>query len=275
MLQRQPIILSIAGSDSFAGAGLQADVKTAAALNCYCCTVVTAITAQNSRGVSAVWPVSVQQLQGQLEQVLADITPSVIKLGMLANPEVVTGLASFLRDYRAQVDAPLIVDTVLRSTTGANLLSASLIDYSAQILTQASLITPNLAEASALLGCELASDESEMARQAQDLLATGAAAVLLKGGHLVGASASDCFVSNAHPKPLFFRQPRVDTLNSHGTGCTLATAISAYIARGEDLITAIGLAKPYVSRALAGADTLNIVPENGPLNHFFDALERE
>ncbi|WP_188152442.1 bifunctional hydroxymethylpyrimidine kinase/phosphomethylpyrimidine kinase [Teredinibacter waterburyi] len=275
MLQRHPLILTIAGSDSFAGAGLQADIKTAAALNCYCCTVVTAITAQNSRGVSAVWPVSLQQLLGQLEQVLADITPSVIKLGMLANPEIVTGLASFLRDYRARVDVPLIVDTVLRSTTGANLLSANLTDYSAQILSQASLITPNLAEASALLGCDLAGGEAEMATQAQALLATGAAAVLLKGGHLESANASDCFVSNAYPKPLFFRQPRVDTRNSHGTGCTLATAISAYIAQGEDLITAIGLAKTYVSGALAGADSLNIVPENGPLNHFFDALERE
>lgn len=260
-----PVVLAIAGSDPLGGAGLQADIKTAAALGGYCCTVTTALTAQNSRGVSAVWPVAPEQLRAQFSAVTEDITPGAIKVGMLGNAALITELANLLR---AQPKVPVVLDPVLAATAGGDLLSNGSGELVTQLLPRVTLLTPNLHEASRLLNCPPARDESDMLVQAKALREMGPRAVLIKGGHLASSRAIDILVSETNTVQRF-ESPRLAARNTHGTGCTLATAIATGLAAGHALPVAVACAKRFIQQAIAHADSLNLVAKNGPLQHFF------
>lgn len=261
-----PVVLAVAGSDPMSGAGIQADLKTAAALGGYCCTVITALTAQNSRGLSGVWPVSPGQLQAQFRAVMDDLRPGAIKVGMLPNAALVDCLAHLLAEY---ADIPVVLDPVLKATGGGCLMDDSVRDFSAALLPRITLLTPNLDEAAWLLGCPLARSESDMRDQAAALVTLGAGAVLLKGGHLPGSRAVDLLVDDRGTCERF-DSVKLAVANNHGTGCTLATAIATGLAAGKPLSESVRCAKHYIQQAIANADQLALVKNNGPLQHFFN-----
>lgn len=258
------IVLSIAGSDSSGGAGIAADIKTGGAFGVFVCTAITAITAQNAFAVHAIHPVSGTALREQLEAICEAHTPDAIKLGMLGNEESLRTVAEFLKTQ----NAPVVVDPVLGATSGSSLWQTgdakSL--YTQLLLPLATVITPNLSEAAALLEAEPAESYEQMEVQARALQALGAQSVLLKGGHLTGPQAPDCL---AEQELTPFTTARVDTRHSHGSGCTLATAIACGLAQGLNLKQAVAAAKTYIQGALAGADRLQLVADNGPLHHFY------
>lgn len=271
IITRTPIALTIAGSDPSGGAGLQADLKTFCALGVYGCAVVSALTAQNTRGVSAVWAVPVGSVAQQIASVLDDVPVTAIKLGMLFNSEVIGEVAAELDRHPS---LPVICDPVMVATSGDRLLSDDAVQaLIQQIFRQSTLITPNTAEAAALLNSEVADSEAAMCEQAEQLLELGPAAVLLKGGHLHGDQASDVLVWRESPKQQLqfevLRSARIATNNTHGTGCTLAAAIAAGLAKGETLASAVGKAKHFISQAIAHADELTIGAGAGPVNHLF------
>lgn len=274
-----PVVLTIAGSDPLAGAGLQADLKTVAALGGYCCTVVTAVTAQNSRQLSRVWALSAEQLEAQLAAVMADVTPAAVKLGMLASAELVTAVTAFLQ-APAQAGIPVVLDPVFRSTTGGSLLAGEGVDALHQLLSLATLVTPNLAEAARLLGCDESKSVEEMEAQARALCRQTGTAVLLKGGHLSAtAQAVDVLASTAtgeqgEPELVTgFSSPRLEARHTHGSGCSLAAAIACYLAAGFTLQEAVGNAKAYIYNAIFQAADLHLVDRNGPLHHFYRTSE--
>ena len=261
-------VLSIAGSDSGGGAGIQADLKTLAALGVYGMTAITAITAQNTQGVSAIQSVDATVLGAQIDAVVQDIGVEAVKIGMLHSVPTVQAVALGLSQLPE--DIPVVLDPVMVATSGASLIE----NDTAQVLVaslfpKATLITPNLDEASLLVGRQLTSaeDMQAAARQLQDM---GARAVLLKGGHLAGEAVVDVLLQEDGSCQLF-ESPRIATHNTHGTGCTLSSAIAAYMALGEDLATAVPLARQYVRHALeAGACVYTgKLGNNGPLNHSF------
>ncbi|MEX1033918.1 MAG: bifunctional hydroxymethylpyrimidine kinase/phosphomethylpyrimidine kinase [Cellvibrionaceae bacterium] len=262
-----PIAFTIAGSDPSGGAGLQADLKTFAALGVYGCAAVTALTAQNTLGVSAVWPVPAGSVAGQIASVLEDVPVCAIKLGMLFSREVIEEVATELAKYP---QLPVVCDPVMVATSGDHLLNDDAVQAMIErFVPNAALLTPNTAEAAVLLNCEAAGTENALCEQAGRLLDLGAQAVLLKGGHIVGQHASDVLVwREAGRRQLeILRSPRIPTNNTHGTGCTLAAAIAAGLAKGEALIDAVGHAKRFVSGAIAHADELHIGAGAGPINH--------
>lgn len=266
-----PIAFTIAGSDPSGGAGLQADLKTFAALGVYGCAAVSALTAQNTRGVSAVWPVPAGSVAQQIASVLDDVPVTAIKLGMLFNSAVIGEVAGALDKYPA---LPLVCDPVMLATSGDRLLTDNAVQaLIEQILPRATLITPNTAEAAVLLNSDAAGSEAGMREQAEQLLNLGPGAVLLKGGHLDGNEANDVFVwreaQGQQAGCEVLRSPRIATRNTHGTGCTLAAAVAAGLAKGESLATAVSSAKHFISRAIAHADELKIGAGAGPVNHFF------
>ncbi len=256
-----PIVLSIAGSDTSGGAGIQADIKTISACGAYAMTAITAITAQDPDGVSAVWPVTAEQLGKQIEAALA-YRPAVIKIGMLGNAELADVVANILTGHP---DIPLVLDTVIRSTSGMSLLdSAGIQTLRERLLPRATIITPNRQEARELFD---AADDSAKLAWSRD---TGVA-LLVTGGDseitLAGDSrfCTDIFISNDIEH---LTSPRVETRNHHGTGCTLSAAIASFIAHGFSLPEAVQYARQFVQQALrAAAD--QPWPGNGPLNHFF------
>jgi hydroxymethylpyrimidine/phosphomethylpyrimidine kinase len=259
------IALTIAGSDSSGGAGIQADLKTFSAFGVYGASVITALTAQNTLGVAAVEPVVASFVLAQMEAVLCDLAVSAIKTGMLANAAIVEAVAGRLRDGPRP---PLVVDPVMVATSGDVLLEADAVDaLKRELFPQAFLITPNLAEAARLLDAEEATSEAEAATQAQALLALGCQAVLLKGGHGSGSTAVD-ILCDATGIERFVR-PRVDTRHTHGTGCTLSAAITALLAQGVGLREAVGRAKAFVWQALHEGRALGIGHGNGPVDHLF------
>ncbi len=261
-----PAALSIAGSDSSAGAGLQADLKTFSALGVYGATVVTAVTAQNTKGVAAVHNVPPDIITAQIGAVFSDLSIRAVKTGMLGGEAGVLAVAEGLERWARQV--PIVLDPVMVSTSGAALLEkgaeAVLV---ARLLPLAALVTPNLLEAAALLGARLAADAGEAKEQAARLLALGARAVLLKGGHAAGAEATDYFYDGATFRA--YSAPRIATKNTHGTGCTLASAIAAFLVKGLSMEDAIARAKAYLQGALERASDLDIGAGSGPLPHFY------
>ncbi len=261
-----PVILSIAGSDSFAGAGIQADIKTAGALGAYCCTAITAVTAQNSKTVSSIWPVPPRELQNQLRTVAADVEIRAVKIGMLGSVDAVETVGRFLSSRKT---IPVVLDPVIRSSAGDDLATNDIVRAMKDLLFPgATVITPNLDEAAVILGTRIAQDVDAMRGQATALQELGAPAVLLKGGHLPKATVITDVLADGD-RLQFFEAEKIKTVHTHGTGCSLSTAIAVALAKGEMLADAVQIAKVYVTNALAHAVRQNIVENNGPLNHFY------
>lgn len=265
-----PIALTIAGSDSSGGAGIQADLKTFSALGVYGASVLTALTAQNTRGVDEVMAVPPSFVRAQLNSVLSDLEVGAAKTGMLANAGIIVAVAEVLEQQRG---LPLVCDPVMVATSGDVLLEPDAIDaLKERLIPRARLITPNVPEAARLLGCPDAADVESMVRQAQALKTLGCDAVLLKGGHSSGETATDILVHSGGVELL--EAPRIATSNTHGTGCTLSAAIAALIAAGQPLEDAVRRAKTYVWRALEAGAGLNIGHGSGPVDHLF-AIKRQ
>ena len=258
-----PKALTIAGSDSGGGAGIQADLKTFSALGVYGATVITAITAQNTRAVTAVEPVSPGLVAAQLEAVLDDIAIDAVKVGMLFSPEIVAAVAPGLR----RTAAPVVVDPVMVAKSGDTLLEpAAVVALVDEILPLATLLTPNLPEAARLLGEAEAASPDEAVAQGRRLLALGPRAVLMKGGHARGPACTDLLVTE--DGVFRFEAPRLATANTHGTGCTLSSAIAAGLARGMPLVEATGHAHAWLHAAIDAADELAVGQGRGPVHHF-------
>lgn len=259
------IALTIAGSDSGGGAGIQADLKTFSACGVYGASVLTALTAQNTLGVTAIHDVPVDFIQAQMNAVFSDLRVNAVKIGMLSQPSIITAVADGL-----QQDAPfkVVLDPVMVAESGDPLLAAdaesALVEH---LFPLADLITPNLHEAARLLNSDMAQSNEGMEEQAHRLLAMGAKAVLLKGGHAGGANAED-FYAHADGTVRWFSAPFIDTKNTHGTGCSLSSAIASHLAKGQDMITAIDASKKWLSDAIAAADKLQIGAGAGPVHHF-------
>lgn len=261
-----PNVLSIAGSDPGGGAGIAADLKTFAALGCHGMAVITALTAQNTREVRSVHVPFASFAAQQIDAVLDDIHVAAVKIGMLASAAVVEAVAERLAFHKP---ANIILDPVLSATSGESLSAAGTAEaILKQLLPLVTLVTPNAAEAARLSGHEIAPDGSGMRKAADALLASGAGAALIKGGHLQGETANDFLFDQGGCK--VFSAPRIATPNTHGTGCTLSSAIAAYLAKGEPLYDAIGAAKSYLTGALAAASALSVGHGPGPVNHFYD-----
>ena len=272
-----PIVLTIAGSDSSGGAGIQADIKAISATGSYACSVITAITAQNTLGVSGVFPVSAKGITAQLDAVFSDLNIAAVKIGMLGNAEIIEAVAQGLQRYRP---AHIVLDPVMVATSGDVLLEPQAISaLKEQLLPLADIITPNLPEAAVLIGhavghhpCVSQASESDMAAMIEELRALsttlGTAAVLLKGGHLTAENHSDDVLITA-AESAYFHAPRILTRNTHGTGCTLSAAIASYLAQGYPLAQAVAQAKDYIGAALAHADLLRVGQGHGPVHHFF------
>ena len=262
---KYPRLLSIAGSDSGGGAGIQADLKTFSALGCFGMTAITALTAQNTTGVRAIHGVPPDMLRDQIDAVAEDIGVDAVKIGMLHSPDIVRTVAEAINRHNLQ---HVVLDPVMVATSGAvlidNLAIAQLVK---DLFVRAVLITPNLDEAALLVGRPLSS-EAEMEAAAHELLARGARAVLVKGGHLAGEVVSDLLLE-ADGAPHWMRAPRIATANTHGTGCTLSSAIAAYLALGYALVDAVEAARVYVRGALAAGANVKTGQGSGPLNHGF------
>ena len=258
-------VLTIAGSDSGGGAGIQADLKTFSALGAYGASVITALTAQNTRAVSAIHDVPPEFVTAQMDAVFEDIAFAAVKIGMLSRPATIDAVAEGLRRHGAR---NVVLDPVMVAKSGDRLLRADAVAALRQrLLPLAMVITPNLPEAAVLLDREEAEDEAGMIDAAARLRALGPQAVLLKGGHLAkGASSVDVLDDGA--EPLTLAAPRVATANTHGTGCTLSSAIAALLARGLPLRAAVREAKAYVTAAIRAADRLNVGHGHGPVHHF-------
>ncbi len=258
------IALTIAGSDSSGGAGIQADLKTFSALGVYGASVITALTAQNTQGVEAVHVVPPDFVLKQMRAVAADLAVGAIKIGMLATSAVIEAVAEGLKDFAG---IPVVLDPVMVAASGDALLDADAVETLRSVLIPlARLITPNLAEAAKLLGVAPARNEYEMAVQALKLAQAGANAVLIKGGHGGGPTSVDILFEGGEPFSL--EAPRVPTRNTHGTGCTLSAAIAAELAKGASLKEAVAAAKAYITAAIQAADQLEIGKGRGPVHHF-------
>lgn len=263
-----PVVLSIAGSDSSGGAGIQADIKTFAALGVYGATAITAITAQNTLGVHAQHAIPPQMVHDQIVATMDDLAPSVVKIGMLANVAIVDAVAEALSSY----STPIILDPVIVSTSGHRLLSAeaekSIIR---RLLPMTELLTPNIPEMEALADMPIATLDEKM-RAAEQLFRYGAKAILLKGGHEQGDAKCDILFTNTDRgiQHTTFTSETIDTRNTHGTGCTLSSAIAAYVARGCNIADAIFNAKEFVTEAIRHGADIRIGHGFGPVNHGFD-----
>ena len=258
------IAVTIAGSDSGGGAGIQADLKTFSALGVYGASVLTALTAQNTLGVSAVHDVPADFVKAQFDAVYGDLAVKATKIGMLSRPVVIETVAAGLAAHET---GPVVLDPVMVAASGDPLIADEAVDVLRSVLLpKADLITPNLHEAARLLGASVAADRAAMERQAQALLGLGSSAVLLKGGHGGGAEAADLLLSKDGSR--WYTAPRIATKNTHGTGCTLSSAIAAGLAKGAGLSDAVAAAKAFIQAAIAAADQLAIGLGHGPVHHF-------
>jgi hydroxymethylpyrimidine/phosphomethylpyrimidine kinase len=263
---KYPAVLTIAGSDSGGGAGIQGDLKTFSALGCFGTSAITAITAQNTLGVSAIHSIPAEIVKKQIKAVLEDIKPSAIKIGMVHSAELAVAIASVLKDYPK---IPIIFDPVMVATSGDKLIENGTIDTLKQVLFPLSaLVTPNLDEAALLAEMEINNLE-DMEAAAEKIIGFGCEAVLVKGGHLKGKQLSDIYLDKNGFKQVF-QSEFVDTNNTHGTGCSLSSAIAAFTARKLDLIAAIAEAKFYIQHAIESGKDVKTGEGNGPLNHFFN-----
>jgi hydroxymethylpyrimidine/phosphomethylpyrimidine kinase len=257
------ITLTIAGSDSGGGAGIQADLKTFSALGVYGASVITALTAQNTRAVTMVEPASPAMIAAQIAAVFDDLDIRAVKLGMIGGAEAIRTVADGLQ----RCSTPVVLDPVMVAKSGDALLpDEAVTTLRKALLPLANLLTPNLPEAARLLDCAMARDEADMLEQGHALLALGPRAVLMKGGHGAGAQCTDLLVTPNGT--LHFTAPRIATRNTHGTGCTLSAAIAASLAQGMELAAAVTRAHAYLQGAIAAADGLAVGSGHGPVHHF-------
>ena len=258
------VALTIAGSDSSGGAGIQADLKTFAALGVFGASVVTAVTAQNTQGVSGIHRVPSEFVTAQIDAVFSDLDVAAVKIGMVAQVETIDAIVDGLARWSPR---HVVLDPVMVASSGDRLLDRDAIEaLRTKLIPRAALITPNLPEAAALLGEAAAESEAAIESQGRQLLAMGCGAVLIKGGHGQGAESIDYLISSSGVAAL--AAPRIATQNTHGTGCSLSSALAAGLAKGEDLETAVRHAKTWISAAIAAADRLGIGHGHGPIHHF-------
>lgn len=259
-----PIALTIAGSDSSGGAGIQADLKTFAALGVFGASVITALTAQNTQGVSGIHQVPAAFVTAQIDAVFSDLAVGAVKIGMVAQVENIDAIVAGLKRWSPK---HVVLDPVMVATSGDRLLAAEAVEaLRTKLIPLAAVITPNLPEAAALLDEPVATSEAAIASQGRRLLALGCAAVLIKGGHGQGAESTDYLIGPAGTIALPAR--RVATKNTHGTGCSLSSAIAAGLAKGDDMEAAVRNAKAWVSAAIAAADRFSVGHGHGPIHHF-------
>jgi hydroxymethylpyrimidine/phosphomethylpyrimidine kinase len=259
-----PVALTIAGSDPSGGAGIEADLKTFSALGVYGATVITALTAQNTKGVFGIHDVPTDFVAAELNAVFTDLDPGAVKIGMLANAATIDVVIAALDRYQPR---NVVLDPVIIATSGKKLLRGDALGRLRELIARARVVTPNLPEAAVLLDTMPAGDEDAMRAQAQQLLGLGAGAVFIKGGHGSGPESVD-FLLDAGEEALRLPAPRIATKNTHGSGCTLSSAIAAGLAKGLPLQAAAREAKAYVSAAIAAADRLGVGSGRGPLHHF-------
>ena len=259
-----PVALTIAGSDSSGGAGIQADLKTFAALGVYGTSAITALTAQNTKGVTGIHVVPAEFLRAQIDAVFGDLAVGAVKIGMVAQLASIDAIVDALRRWSPK---HVVLDPVMVATSGDRLLATDAVEaLRKKLIPLAAVITPNLPEAAALLDEPVAISEAEIESQGKKLLALGCPAVLIKGGHGEGSESID-YLIRANSR-VTLSAPRVATQNSHGTGCSLSSAVAAELAKGADLETAVRNAKSFVSAAIASADRFAVGHGHGPIHHF-------
>ena len=259
------IVLTIAGSDSSGGAGIQADIKTISAMGSYAASVITSVTAQNTLGVQAIHPIPSDMVRQQIESVMDDLHPKAIKIGMVCDKDIALTIAESLCKYQPRW---VVYDPVMVSTSGHKLMTDDTIDIIRQkLIPQATLITPNLHEAKILLGNSL-KDEDEMKKGAELLGKTYRCSVLIKGGHLGSDEMCDILYDTTEKQCFCYHAPKIESRNLHGTGCTLSSAIATKLSQGHPLKEAIALAKDYVTKAIDSSKNMHIGNGHGPLWHF-------
>ena len=270
MKKRYNTVLTIAGSDSGGGAGIQADIKAISAMGCYAASAITAITVQNTLGVQAVHPVPLEILRGQIDAVLSDIGADAIKIGMLHSSEVVNLVAEMIEKYQIR---NIVLDPVMVSTSGHRLIEEDAVEViKTRLMPLARVITPNVPEAEILAGCKIAG-EDEFEAIARRLSDNGNVSVLMKAGHLSGDSLVDYFYNAEDDTITRLQSKRVQTKNTHGTGCTLSSAFAASLAKGENLTDAAISAKRYIEQAIISGAEYDIGKGHGPVNHGFDPVK--
>lgn len=262
-------VLSIAGSDSGGGAGIQADIKTISANHCYAMTVITALTAQNTVGVTAIHPVPLDFVRKQLEAVLDDIGTDAIKIGMLFSPALIETVAEQLIKFNAN---NIVLDPVMVAQSGDRLIEDDAISaLKEKLIPLADLITPNIPEAAVLLDRKITTN-NELEHAAVDLLQLGCANVLIKGGHFLGKNSDDLLFLGAEKKMVVLPGQRIKTNNNHGTGCTLSSAIAAGLAKKITMEASVRQAKEYITRAILSGSDYTIGKGHGPVHHFFQVF---
>ncbi|RHJ87825.1 bifunctional hydroxymethylpyrimidine kinase/phosphomethylpyrimidine kinase [Parabacteroides sp. AM08-6] len=262
---RYPTALTIAGSDSGGGAGIQADIKTFSALGVYGTSVITSVTAQNTLGVRGIQAIAPEIVKGQIDAVFEDIKIDAIKIGMLHNRETAYIVVDAIDKFAL---TNIVLDPVMISTSGSKLIEDETIEVIVgELFKRVTLITPNIDEAISLSGINI-SNEQDMEKAGRKLLDMGCRAVLIKGGHLLKDEMADIFLIRGQ-KPLRLTTKTIQTQNSHGTGCTLSSAIAAYLAQGKELEEAVSLSKTYITEAIRSGANVITGHGHGPLNHFF------
>lgn len=263
-------VLTIAGSDSGGGAGIQADIKTISAMGCFATSAITAVTVQNTLGVKAVHPVPLDILEGQIDAVLSDIGTDAIKIGMLYSLEVVNIVANMIEKYQVK---NIVVDPVMMSTSGYRLIEENAIEViKHRLIPLSRVVTPNIPEAEILVGCKISSEE-DFDKVARRLSHNSGVSVLLKAGHLEGDYLVDYFYNAENGTMTTLPSKRVETQNTHGTGCTLSSAFAAALAKEDDLTLAAKSAKKYVEQAIVYGAEYKIGEGYGPINHGFNPIK--
>ena len=266
-MQTYPVVLTIAGSDSGGGAGIQADLKTISALGAFGTSAITAITVQNTLGVRAIHSVPFDILEGQIDAVMSDFNVKAVKVGMINHPEVPTIIARAIQKYKPK---HVVVDPVMVATSGDVLIQEHAIEQlKTKLFPLADVITPNLNEASILLG-KIVTNQQAMEDAAKSIASLGCKSVLVKGGHLTENEMTDVLWVKKENKAYYFSSPKIDTNNLHGTGCSLSSAIATFLAFGEPLPTAVQLAKEYITQAINAGKDVTIGHGSGAVNHFFN-----
>ena len=262
-------ILSIAGSDCSGGAGIQADLKTISALGGYAATAITAITVQNTCGVREIYPIPADIVKGQIAAVMEDIRPQAVKIGMVNDTAVIRAIVESIDIYHPKC---VVFDPVMVSTSGHKLIEDDAIRLiTSELMPRADLITPNLKEAEVLCHGNIRTTD-DMKQAATRILQLGSRAVLLKGGHLEGEQMVDILLMAGHPAPYIYTSPKIESKNTHGTGCTLSSAIATLLAQGIPMPEAVGKAKEYVRQGIHFGKDVEIGAGHGPLNHFFNPI---
>jgi hydroxymethylpyrimidine/phosphomethylpyrimidine kinase len=266
---RYPTVLTIAGFDSSGGAGIQADIKTISALGCYATSVLTALPVQNTQGVKDIFPIPVEAVSSQLRAIFEDIVPDAIKIGMVHTAELVEAIVQSFRGYET---LPIVFDPVMVSTSGHRLMEEITIKTIVEkLFPLADVVTPNMDEAAILSGMKVDTPD-DMRLAGDQIMELGCKSVLLKGGHQEGSRITSLFIDDSG-KHHTFESVKFKTQNTHGSGCTLSSAIASFIAQGKDIRKAVELGQGYVHKAVKSGMDVKTGLGNGPLNHFFDPLK--